>query len=171
MVPVGSTVQCSARSGTRVPSGPFRTSPEKTRATRSRSAWVFAVNGLTDMGRPRTPSRYGRATTGTEVGCGVATVAVAGRSDGALTRPAMSASNTTRVPTTNESLRVIELRASVRTAVGRRGAGSGGGGGREDECRQAEDDEQDQEDDGELPEPALHSPPAAVDRGIATERA
>src|SRR3954467_9576023 len=83
----------------------------------------------------------------------------------------MSASNTTRVPTTNESLRVIELRASVGTAVGRREAGSGGGGGREDECRQAEDDEQDQQDDGELPEPALHSPPASVDRGIATERA
>ena len=61
IAPVASTDQRSARSGTSVPFGPFRTSPEKTSATRSRSAWVRAVSGLTETGWPRTPSRYGRS--------------------------------------------------------------------------------------------------------------
>src|SRR5204863_3784798 len=62
--PDGSTDQCSARSGTMVPDGPLRTSPENTSPTRSRSAWLRAVNGLTETGRLSTPSRDGRVSEG-----------------------------------------------------------------------------------------------------------
>jgi hypothetical protein len=50
LLPVFSTDQRSARSGTIVPSGPLRTRPGKSNATRSRSAWVRAVSGDTDEG-------------------------------------------------------------------------------------------------------------------------
>ncbi len=45
VLPLLSTDQRSARSGTIVPSGPLRMRPENSRATRSRSTWVRAVSG------------------------------------------------------------------------------------------------------------------------------
>src|SRR6476646_8764941 len=66
--PVGSTDQVFARSGTTVPPGPLRMSPEKMSATRSRSAWLRAVRGLIETGAPTTPSTYGRAVIGSSDG-------------------------------------------------------------------------------------------------------
>src|SRR5689334_10228771 len=48
---------------------------------------------------------------------------------------------------------------------------SGRDGRREDVGREAEEHEQDDEHDRELPEPALDAAAAAVDRGVAAERA
>ena len=72
-------------------------------------------------------------------------------SDGTPTRPAIRASSTTRVPTTSESVRVIELRVDVRARRVAAIPGSGAGDRGEDERRQREDDEEDEEDDRELP--------------------
>ena len=49
---LGSPVDTSGEDW-RVAPGPLRTRPLKTSATRSRSAWVRAVNGLTDSGPPK----------------------------------------------------------------------------------------------------------------------
>ena len=167
--PLGSTDQRSARSGTIVPPGPFRTRPEKTSATRSRSAWLCALNGLTETGRPRMPSRYGRDGCDDADGVGRAAIEPALLSDGTPTRPAITASRTTRVPTTNESVRVIELRVDDRSRRTPRCRDQAAGGRGEDERRQREDDEQDEQDDRELPQPALDAPAAAIDGGIAAE--
>src|SRR5688500_6888703 len=56
VLPLASTDQRSARSGTIVPFGPLRSRPENSSATRSRSTWVSAVRGVTDTGAPSAPS-------------------------------------------------------------------------------------------------------------------
>ena len=134
--------------------------PRRQRADRDRvSEDAFAIR----------PSREA-STAGLWLGWAV--VVAAGLSAGTPTRPARSASSTTSVPTTSESVRVIELRRMVfRRGGPPRSPDQAGGGGGEDEGGQGEDDEQDEQDDRELPEPALDAAPAAVDGGIATERA
>ncbi len=152
-----STSQRSARSGTSVAPGPLRTRPLKTRATRSRSTWVRAVSGLTETGPPRMPSRYGRArVTGGSLGMELGVAAVGVRA-GAPMRPATTASNRTRAPTTNVSVRVMV--SVLGSAVGCRGARLG----REDERGEREDDEQHEQHDGELPQTALDAATAPVD--------
>src|SRR6187397_3235085 len=149
-LPILSTDQRSARSGTSVPPGPLRTRPENRRATRSRSAWVRAVSGDTDDGCPTTPSTYGRtsksgpATDGRGV-AGVAASWIAGPPINA----AMIASSRTRVPTTVVSVRVMRLRvgSADRSATAPRGRpGARRALHREDVRRQREDDEEDEQD-------------------------
>src|SRR3954454_13423293 len=176
--PLSSTVQRSARSGTTVPDGPFRTSPEKTSATRSRSACVRAVSGLTDEGCPRTPSRYGvtprTAALALPPALGLARTCVdaAGISDGMPTRVATSANTTTSVPMTKVSVRVIGLRGRgpfAGAVPGEPWSGGWRGGRGQDEGREREDHEKNQQDDRELPQSALDATTAAVHSRIATE--
>src|SRR3990172_3029922 len=162
VLPVGSTSQRSARSPTIVSSGPSRTRPRKTRATMARSAAVRAENGLTDVAEPRTPSTYGRA--GRTLGAGVET-GRDGSNDGATTAPVRTTRTSERMPMTARSRRLTERLGPSSTAAPRSGRRV------QQVRRHREEDEQDDQDDRELPEPALDAPPAAIDRGVAADRA
>src|SRR5262249_10248416 len=146
----------------------------KTRATRSRSAWVRAESGETEVGRPRTPSAYGRSAAWIGASDADGTGDAVGATAEAPTMPASTASTSTRAPTTSESVGVMEHRAN--DGASRRGGPprpppSGGGGvGREYESGQGEDHEQDEQDDRELPQAALHAAAAPIHRRITTER-
>ena len=103
---------------------------------------------------------------------GAAVVVAAGLSAGTPTRPARIASITTSVPTTSESVRVIELRRVVfRRGGPPRSADQAVAAGAKTKAASEKMTKRTEQDDRELPEPALDAAPAAIDGGIATERA
>src|SRR5215210_9567455 len=84
-----------------------------------------------------------------------------------LIAPAMRASARTRTPMMAWSVRFMRYPIAPR-ATAARGPGSGG---HDQEGHQREEHEQDEQDDRELPQPALDTAAAAVDRRVTAERA